>query len=63
MVINPKVRFGDSRDEKHWKSQDGKMNGANVGETRAPQAFGVTSKDALCKFLKIKKEAACCGFC
>ena len=43
--------------------KDGKMQGANIEQTRAPQAFGVKNKDALCKFLKIKKEAACCGFC
>lgn len=44
--------------------KDGKMNiAADIKDTRAPQAFGVTSKDQLCKFLKIKKEAACCGFC
>ena len=44
--------------------KDGKMNGKDIKDTRAPQAFGVTSKDMLCSFLRIKKEATCCaGIC
>lgn len=61
--IDKVLLWAQEKLKKEFIGKDGKMNGANVGETRAPQAFGVTSKDALCKFLKIKKEAACCGFC
>ena len=43
--------------------KDGKMQGKDIKDTRAPQAFGVASKDSLCKFLRIKKEAKCCGLC
>mmetsp|Transcript_109647 Transcript_109647/g.153581 ORF Transcript_109647/g.153581 Transcript_109647/m.153581 type:complete len:409 (+) Transcript_109647:64-1290(+) len=44
--------------------KDGKMNGKDIKDTRAPQAFGVTSKEMLCSFLRIKKEATCCaGIC
>lgn len=57
------VRPPQEKLKKEFINKDGKMLGANVSETRAPQAFGVLNKDALCKFLKIKKEAACCGFC
>ena len=32
---------------------DGKMNGSNLGETRAPQAVGITSKEDFFKMAKI----------
>merc|ERR1719334_1000028 len=42
---------------KEFLTKGGKMAGANVSETRAPQAYGVTSKSQLCAFLKIKQSS------
>eukprot|EP00931_Biecheleriopsis_adriatica_P007886 TRINITY_DN109130_c0_g1_i1.p1 TRINITY_DN109130_c0_g1~~TRINITY_DN109130_c0_g1_i1.p1 ORF type:complete len:414 (+),score=91.05 TRINITY_DN109130_c0_g1_i1:46-1287(+) len=41
----------------------GSMAGANISETRAPQAFGVTSRSQLCTFLRIKQSSCFAGIC
>mmetsp|Transcript_52471 Transcript_52471/g.94045 ORF Transcript_52471/g.94045 Transcript_52471/m.94045 type:complete len:409 (+) Transcript_52471:47-1273(+) len=48
---------------KEFLTKGGKMAGANVTETRAPQAYGVTSKSQLCSFLKIKQTSCFAGIC
>merc|ERR1712050_346990 len=41
---------------KEFVTSDGKMAGKDVAATRAPQAFGVTSKQQLLDFLGIKES-------
>eukprot|EP00933_Yihiella_yeosuensis_P052026 TRINITY_DN50000_c0_g1_i1.p1 TRINITY_DN50000_c0_g1~~TRINITY_DN50000_c0_g1_i1.p1 ORF type:complete len:408 (+),score=102.62 TRINITY_DN50000_c0_g1_i1:86-1309(+) len=43
--------------------KDGKMAGVNIKETRAPQAYGITTKAALCSSLKIQSSSCFAGIC
>mmetsp|Transcript_79855 Transcript_79855/g.225831 ORF Transcript_79855/g.225831 Transcript_79855/m.225831 type:complete len:412 (+) Transcript_79855:69-1304(+) len=50
---------------KEFITKDGKMEGADIGMTRAPQAYGVKNKKDLIQFLGMKSGSSSCfaGIC
>lgn len=53
-MIDSVILWGQSKLGKEYMTRDCKMNGRHVAESRAPQAFGVTTTKLLLEFLQIR---------
>mmetsp|Transcript_16039 Transcript_16039/g.37522 ORF Transcript_16039/g.37522 Transcript_16039/m.37522 type:complete len:408 (+) Transcript_16039:70-1293(+) len=62
-TIDAVLRWAQDKLGREFLTKDGKMEGKDVGLTRAPQAYGVRKKQDLLKFIGVKKAGCFAGVC